>query len=640
MFPEFLKQSIRQIRRSPSATHLLFAIIAVTALLAEMFWLHTLVTTEYRLTDVMIRAHAAKRVADPDIVLIDIDDASMPAMQDIAGRWPWPRETHADLIEALSEFKPRAILFDVTFSERDTQRPKSDQRLSEVILREPHVYLSAARLDAQQDDKGIALASVAPAFGVRQSGAANATAALQMPTAVAPEAMRVGLVNSLVDNDGVMRRYRLRIDVQGWPLPSLPARIAADLGVALPQGNDFLLNWPQQSHARYSYGELYRLLTEKRASLNAEQLRAVAALFQNKIILVGASAAGLFDHHLTPLRSGLPGTEILALAVDNLKNGNPLRIAAPLWPLAFGLALITALMFAFRRRVNPLLIGGGLVLATLGGLGAAWVAMGRDVMLFMVTPLVFGWAWFLAAATDGYLRERIARERAVGMFGRFLNPNVVKQIVDQGETIETLSGRMREISVLFSDIRGFTTLSESRSPQEVVTLLNRYFSRQVEVVFRNGGTLDKFIGDCIMAFWGAPLNDEHHAVHAVGAALEMQDALLQFRAELQAELEACGSHGELDFDVGIGIHSGNAVVGFIGAQRKLDYTCIGDTVNLASRVEGLTKGIARVLVTRDTMLACMATDPCPFDFEPRGDFAVKGRTATVELFEPFRRRSS
>ncbi|MDF3036414.1 MAG: adenylate/guanylate cyclase protein, partial [Paucimonas sp.] len=166
--------------------------------------------------------------------------------------------------------------------------------------------------------------------------------------------------------------------------------------------------------------------------------------------------------------------------------------------------------------------------------------------------------------------------------------------------------------------------------QEVVNLLNRHFNRQVDVVFRHGGTLDKFIGDCIMAFWGAPLDDPDHAKHAVAAAVDMQDALLAFKRELEEE----GSD-VADFDIGIGVHSGPAVIGFIGALKKLEYTAIGDTVNLASRVEGLTKGVARVLVTRGTMEACQPSED--FIFEHKGAFAVKGRAATVELYEPKRK---
>jgi adenylate cyclase len=268
-----------------------------------------------------------------------------------------------------------------------------------------------------------------------------------------------------------------------------------------------------------------------------------------------------------------------------------------------------------------------LVVVSILSIALAERALGRNYLLPIATPLIFAWAWFLVAAIGGYIRERRSREKAVSLFRRFLNPGVVRQIIDQGETVESLSGQTKDITVLFSDIRNFTSLSEARPPHEVVTLLNRYFDRQVEVVFRHGGTLDKFIGDCIMAFWGAPLDDPDHASHAVAAALEMEQNLLVFKAELEAE----GSDVS-DFDVGIGVHSGPAVVGFIGAQRKLDYTAIGDTVNLASRVEGLTKGVARILVTRETMEACKSS--MDVSFAERGAFPVKGRNAKVELYEP------
>jgi adenylate cyclase len=251
------------------------------------------------------------------------------------------------------------------------------------------------------------------------------------------------------------------------------------------------------------------------------------------------------------------------------------------------------------------------------------VAVGRLVLVPVLTPLVAAWTFYAAAALADYLHERAARRQAVSQFSRFVNPHVVRQLVERGG-LEG-SGQSREVSVLFSDIRGFTTLSEAKRPEEVVALLNRYFSLQVDVVFRHAGSLDKFIGDCIMALWGAPLDDRDHARHAVACALEMADTLAAFRAELGADAT---------FDVGIGIHSGPAVVGLIGSDRRREYTAIGDTVNLASRIEGLTKDAKRrILVSRETMLACREA----FDFVPAGSYKVKGRAQEVELFEPRRK---
>ncbi|HYD80633.1 MAG TPA: adenylate/guanylate cyclase domain-containing protein [Paucimonas sp.] len=624
----------RVLARLPRQPHVLAAGAFVVLLALELFGLHWLRTTEYRLSDVLMARQAAAYRADPDIVVIDVDDKSIAGMEGLAGLWPWPREIHADLLAALAEFQPRAIVFDITFSERDPRRPKSDAHLSAAIAAMPHVYLPAVLSEGRTDIAATGLSGLQRAFGMAQAGAPAARAALQLPQAVQPDAWRLGLINRNDDADGVLRRYRLFTDIEGWRLPSLPARVAADLGGRMPAGDAFMMRWPAEGYLRFSYHDVYRLLTEQRPGMSADTVAGLQKQFGGKIIVIGASAASSFDHHVTPIGSGYPGAYVLAIAIDNLKNGRSVRGAPNGIPFAYGAGLIALLALAFARRRHPLLTGGALAAVSAATLAAAGAALGRDLLLPVATPLIFAWAFYLVAAVGGYLRERRAREQAVSLFGRFLNPAVVRQIVDQGQTVESLSGRHCNLTVLFSDIRGFTTLSEARPPQEVVALLNRHFERQVEVVFRHGGTLDKFIGDCIMAFWGAPLDDPDHARNAVAAALEMQEALLAFKQEL---IDGGADVG--DFDIGIGVHSGPAVVGFIGAKRKLDYTAIGDTVNLASRVEGLTKGISRILVTRDTMLACGASDrgANAFDFEERGAFAVKGRAAEVEVYEPRRR---
>jgi adenylate cyclase len=375
---------------------------------------------------------------------------------------------------------------------------------------------------------------------------------------------------------------------------------------------------PALSYRRVSFHDVYFDLDRSRPTRAPDE-------FTNKIVVIGTTAAALLDLRVTPMGAKFPGPEVIATAIDNLKNGERVR-AAPAWTVALLTACVVLLPAAlFARGVGVLAVGFvtvgvSAVLATAG-----WAALVYErLALAVVGPTVLGgWVYYVIAAVQAYLVERRSRQRVTQLFSRFLDPRVVSNLVEQGETSAAMSGQRREITVLFSDIRGFTTLSEQKSPQEVVDILNRYFSLQVEVIFRHQGTLDKYIGDAIMAFWGAPTEQADHACRALAAARDMQEALERFKLELGE----AGQH----FDIGIGINTGEAVVGFIGSPiHRQDYTVIGDTVNTASRIEGATKGRARVLVAQATKDACRE----PIAFVDHGFAKLKGRSGEVRLYEP------
>jgi adenylate cyclase len=602
---------------SPLTRIHLLAIAAALLIALNSLWLDMFHTLDNRLSDFFVRQVAQNLGPDPDIVIVDIDEASLAAMQDTAGSWPWPRAVHAELLQGIARQQPRAIVFDILFSEPDRYRPESDQYFNEVLHDLPNVYFPMLQLEGNQTN-GVPLAEVARIIDIPRSASADpeARAILLPPQAVAPESWRVGLINFTEDRDGIARRYDLYRDLSGWKLESLPARVMRDLGYTIPPQPDISLNWrgTAGSFKHISYSELYADQSRQRPQRDAHELT-------GKIVIIGSTATGLHDIRATPISSLYPGIAILATALDNLKNQRYLHTAP-----AFSAPLIALLLIVMqwplfvRRSLDAFRIGGALLLLSLALLAAQYFAMTRLYSVALLTPLLFGWGFYFAAALSEYLREKRSREQTVRIFNRFLDPRVVSSLVAQGETPQSLSGQARAITVLFSDIRGFTTLSEKRSPEQIVSLLNRYFSLQVEIIFRHGGTLDKFIGDAIMAFWGAPQEDPQHAQHAVAAALEMEQALLRFKQEL-------GEDGQ-DFDVGIGIHSGKAVVGFIGSDARMDYTAIGDTVNLSSRIEGLTKGVARILVSGDTVAQCRGA----FDFAPTGSYKVKGRVKEVELY--------
>jgi len=523
---------------------------------------------------------------------------------------------HAELIEGLAAQKPRAIVFDILFTEADRFRPRDDEAFADTVAKHRNTYFPLLRLPASGDARGARLGELVSLGLTRTRGAdPEARAALVPPLILPPEHWRAGLIGFSADADGVGRRYLLREDVRGWLIPSLPARIAFDLGYPVPDAEDLVLAWRGRagSFPRVSYSDLYE-------DFNRAQRQRPADEFAGRIVIVGTAASGLQDLRVTPLGSLTPGAEILGTAIENLKNARSMRTLSPWWAAALGALLLSLLFFSFQKRIDNRAIGAALAVLTAAGLGISYVLVRRLILLPLLTPLAAAWLFYVAAALAEVLRERRARQEAVSMFSRFVNPHVVRQLLDRGIQTER-----REVTLLFSDIRGFTTLSESRTPEEVVALINRYFSMQVDVVFRHGGTLDKFIGDCIMALWGAPLEDAQHAAHAVACALDMADTLQAFKRELGTDA---------DFDVGIGVHSGPAVVGLIGSDKRREYTAIGDTVNLASRIEGLTKDAKRrILVSKDTVQRCGDA----FHFASCGTFPVKGRSQPVELFEPKRK---
>ena len=599
----------------------LLALAVLAALALELFLLEWMKPLENRLLDTFVRTQAAALAPDPDIVLVDIDEKSLARMESEAGRWPWPRVVYADLLEGLAVQKPRAIVFDMMFVEKDFFRPEDDAAFAESAARHPNTYFAFLRLPESSDSKGIRIGDFADEFGLVATRHADPEAkiALVPPLVLTNEThRRAGLITFKEDADGVGRRYLLRETLAGWQIPSLPARVAGDLGFPAPDQDTLVLAWRGAANGfpRVSFADLYEEFGRSAKTRPANE-------FSGKIVVVGTAATGLQDLRVTPMGTLHPGAEILGTAIENLKNGRQMRYAPGWWAAALGVVLLLLLYLAFQRGLDMRATGAALSLVTALLILAQWALVGRLFLWPLLTPLAAAWTFYAAAGLAEYLRARQERQAAMVQFSRFTNPHVARQLVEQGG-IET--GR-REVTLLFSDIRGFTTLSESRSPEEVIALLNRYFTLQVDVVFNHGGSLDKFIGDCIMAMWGAPLDQPDHARRAVACALDMADTLQTFKRELGAE--------QSDFDVGIGLHSGPAVVGLMGSQkRRLEYTAIGDTVNLASRIEGLTKDAKRrILVSRETMERCGGA----FEFLSCGTFAVKGRAQPVELFEPRRK---
>ncbi|GLX79895.1 adenylate/guanylate cyclase domain-containing protein [Thalassotalea insulae] len=561
--------------------------------------------------------------ADQQIVIIAIDDVSLEQMMQVAGRWVWPRSVHAELIEGLQAFAPQAIAFDILFSEKDIYRPDADSYLNEVLSDYTNVFFSMLVLSSTH------IESAAPLLTNWQDLSkgklhSQAQSSLLLPFAIEPEYWRLGSINYRAELDGVGRYYDIYQQTSDWKIPSLATVLALNHLTELPKQSRVLLNWrgaQQQPYQTYSYVDIYRAVVEQNSDILQQ--------FSGKTVLIGATAAGLYDARTTPINHNLPGVYMLATALDNIKHQDYYRQMS--WQaqmiLASLLIMLIGLCFYFFEHYSHQLFS---LLMIISG---SWLAGGyfsihllqKNQAFFIASPLlIITLSGVLFAFVFGYV-EFLQRRQALSMFGRFLDPKVVLNLLSEGKLDAGFLNQKTSLTILFSDIRGFTQLSEQHSANQVLKLLNDYFSSQVEVIFSTNGTLDKFIGDCIMAFWGAPIASTTQATDAISAALMMQDNLLAFKRNLPEHLQ--------DFDIGIGIHSGEAIAGLIGTAQRVDYTVIGDAVNLASRIEGLTKGQCRILVSEQTMLLAQQA----YDFEEVGEFKVKGRQAGVKLYQPTRR---
>ncbi len=625
----------------------IMALTAIVLAFIEFFLLDLMLGMESRLSDRFVLAQAANLNTDPDIVIIDIDEYSLDSIgrKEGYGRYPWPRELHGKLLQEIIKQKPKAIIYDILFSDQDNQaehndetKTASDDAFAKVIQQTNNIYFPILRLSAENDaDSDIILGKYGSALGFTATEKADPTAriSLQLPgIAAAIDTGRLGNVQYIEDPDGVGRRYLLYTEAYGWRIPSLPARLARDLNYPIPVQESIRLHW-RGKKSSYNHISFYDLYDD---FFNHQNPKRATDELKDKIVIIGATAPSLGDRRNTPLDSLYPGVEMLATAISNLKNNRYMHepypilpdfvsreIANAVFPAIVTIVIILGLLYVVNHVRNSFRIFIGYLAFSLILLSISYFAVGALIIVPLLRPLLFGWLFYTLAALYDYLEEKRTRERSMQMFSRFVDPRVVNDLVSEGEEglNKYFNAQRIQCTVLFSDIRGFTTMSQHREPEEIVTLLNQYFSRQTDVIFQHGGTMDKFIGDAIMAFWGAPIADPNHAQHAVEAALDMIEALQLFKKSLGGEL------GE-SFDIGIGIHSGEAVVGMIGSETKLDYTCIGDTVNTASRLEGQTKGRARILVSAATKALCDDT----IKFKDHGAVSVKGRDESVKIFEP------
>lgn len=635
--------------RRPSITAALGILTLASLLLVlALGQLRIVQTLELKTQDLRFRLLGDQGVASRDIVLVAIDDASLKTLDPMVGRWPWPRDVHAVLLEYLGRAETRLVVFDLLFTERDSQYPQGDETFGAATAAAGNV-LHALYLGNQ--DTGPTQLERLERFSIPYQGSFDAFADAQLPIPpIADPSRGLGHVTTTLDADGPWRRYLLLAGHEERLVPSLALSAAlaveeqgleslsiADHQIRLPNqvfalDPDWRLpiwfNGGPDTYEKYSYGRLFYSEMQIR---EGQQPGLDPEVFRDKIVIVGISAAGLHDLFTTPYSGAtgetgrglgkMHGFEIHATVLDNLLEGRTLR-QSPAWLVILATAAMAALMVwltLFTSLRTASIVGALLPLAWLTKVHLAFSQQWQ----LPVVPVLLAWASALALGfTYQYWVESAEKRKVKRIFSRYVSPDVYAELLDNPNAAD-LGGSRRDMTVLFSDLRGFTTFSEGRSPEEVIEQLNEYFAAMVEVVFAHRGTVDKFVGDMIMALFGAPLEDPHHADNAVRCARTMQARLVELNSNWK-------QGGRPELASGIGINSGEMVAGNLGSEKIQSYTVIGDNVNLGARIESLCKEFDAEILISEYTVGQLSSDSGSKEL---GEVTVKGKTQPVRIFQ-------
>jgi len=599
------------------------------------------------------------------VTIVDIDEESLAKI----GQWPWPRTVVADLILKLRAAGAVVIGFDVVFPEPDRTSPTLFLKTMRGL--DPAVVKALQRLPDNDSVMATAMRRALVVLG--QSGFERAGTATKTPPKKAPHGERghdprphllnfpglirniprlekaargIGMITVRPEPDGVTRRVPLVSRIGDDIFPSLSVEIlriatggaayatdATQSGmtgiilrgmrgqVKIPTDRDghFWIHFRKSDRGRYI------------PAMDVLSGKAPRGLLRGKLVLVGTSAVGMRDIKATPLEAAIPGVEAQAFVIENMISKT--FLTRPVWTagaelVATGLLSLLLIIFVpMLGAVRSLVLGFIGIAAAAGGVWYAFADKG--LLLDMTFPASTTFAVYAVLAYMNYIGEERSKRQVRSAFSRYMSPALVEQLADSPERL-VLGGETKELSILFSDIRGFTTISEGLDAGELTGLINDYLTPMTDVILKNGGTIDKYIGDAIMAFWNAPLNDPDHADNSCRAALAMLTALEEFNKQ-GAAAAASGGRPHIPIKIGIGINTGQCSVGNMGSMQRFDYSVLGDSVNLAARLESSTKAYGvEIIIGENTQKLVPKLATMELDL-----VKVKGKTEASRIFGLF-----
>ncbi len=598
---------------------------------------------------------------DKHVVIVDIDEDSLQQ----EGRWPWSRARVATMIDHLREAGAVVIAFDVVFSE--PERETFLRAIKNIGIYEEHKASLDLLFEAWNPDQmlGHAMSNIDVVLGFifhlgDTTGLASA-GTLRDPIFDVPKdsviieakhftaplkdiqshAIKDGFITTMFDADGVIRRTPLFINHEGKAYPSLALSAAMsyllvdDIDIVFSKaGNTEYVSHINVTNQKVDTDERGRVLIPfQQTDGHFEYISAKDVLnktvnpeqIKGKIVFVGTSSVGLADLVSTPFTTHFPGVEVNAIITQAIvSNGkfhyHTIPMLDTLSVFQIGLSFCLIWLFRNRKPLTMVVLASLVITALISTNFFIWTKWNIDLPLVVSLALTLSmFLWYLVL---GYVSEYKEEQRIKGMFAQYIPPAHIEHVLDDPEKY-SMTGENKELTVLFSDIRGFTSISERLSASELKTFLNMVFTPITEAIFNNKGTIDKYVGDMVMAFWGAPIDDPDHRLNAILTALSMQKIADSLSASLAAQdLPAV--------EIGIGLNTGFMNVGDMGSEYRKAYTVLGDAVNLGSRLESLTKfyGV-KILVGEDT---AKGVEPIAFRLCDR--IRVKGKDVPIDAYEP------
>lgn len=584
------------------------------------------------------------------IVIVDIDEKSLARL----GQWPWSRDIVASILQRLTKSRVGIIGLDIVFAEadnssprrvldklgkRDIKAPDFDKILAKTLQNTPTV--SGYMFDFQVDTKRGDIPNISTIVVEKNYKNINFLPIAKGIIANIPllqkSSYSSGFFNTIPDDDGIVRSVPMLVKYKNTIYPSLTLEMLRLMYGA----KSIVVNYGDTGIDKIGLGKL-NIPTDRfgRLSINftgkQKLYRYISAVdiydgnfkpkdIKNSIVLIGTSAGGLLDLRATPFGSTFPGVEIHATAVDNVLSGH--FISHPNWIEAvdlgviFSILFVIVFLFAFLGALRTAILSSLSIISFIFVFYYYFTKEG--IILNIIYPLTAALLLYMILTSLHYLLESKQKEMIKNKFAKKVSSAVADSLIRQGDK-DILEAKQREVSIFFSDIRGFTAISEKFSnPKKLIVFLNLYMTPMTEVITKNQGTVDKFIGDAIMAYWNAPLEVKNHADCAVQSAIEQMKALKKLNEKLQID-------GLPSIDIGIGINSGQAVVGEMGSLGRSDYTIIGDNVNLGARLEGLNKIYGTNIIISEFTKKRLQKD---YDMRELDKVRVKGKNRPVLIYE-------